>query len=315
MIIRQAAFENMTSQRHLKGALHCHTTRSDGDSSPEAVVSRYCHDGFDFIALTDHFVYNRKSPVPHLPITVIPAAEGGCDLNGIEKGFRAYHTVFLGRDDDSNGFAQDERIPRAQELSPTGKITCAEDYQPYLDMIREKGNIHFYCHPEWSSTPTRYFEDMKGNFALEIRNTDCVLECKMDENCPCWDELLGQGKRIYGVAVDDIHRLAMPDRSWVMVNSENNVPAILDALESGAFYSSYGPRIYDFYVEDDMACIKCDTVSSVELISDRHATRLARDARGIDYAEFKLYDDYSYVRICITDLYGRRAWTNPLFID
>ena len=33
---RQAAFEN--ARRHLKGALHCHTTRSDGKGTPEEVI-------------------------------------------------------------------------------------------------------------------------------------------------------------------------------------------------------------------------------------------------------------------------------------
>jgi len=313
MLIRQAAFENK-SLPCLKGALHCHSTRSDGDSSAEAVVTRFCRDGYDFIALTDHFVYNRENPVPDLPITVIPAAEGGCYLDGVKKGFRAYHTVFLGRDDETNLFAQGEKIPTAQELSPSGLVTSAADYQPYLDMIREKGNVYFYCHPEWSSTPARYFEDMKGNFAMEIRNTDCVYSNGMDANCPCWDELLGQGKRIFGVAVDDIHRLDMPDRSWVMVSAENNVSAIIDALEAGAFYSSYGPCIHDFYVEDDVAHVTCDCAAAVEFISDCHATEIIKNPAGTTTAECRLYGDFDYVRACVVDFYGRRAWTNPIFL-
>ena len=39
---------------HLKGALHTHTTCSDGDLSIEEVVRIYTGLGFDFIALTDH---------------------------------------------------------------------------------------------------------------------------------------------------------------------------------------------------------------------------------------------------------------------
>ncbi len=316
MIIRQAAFENMNGKRHLKGALHCHSSRSDGDSSAEEVVSRYYRDGFDFIALTDHFRYNRESPVPHLPITVIPAAEGGADINdGLGHGFRCYHTVLLGKNDETNGFAQGERIPTGNDLSPTGKITCAEDYQPYLDMIHEKGNITFYCHPEWSSTPARLFENMKGDFAMEIRNTDCVHSCNMDRDCPYWDEVLGQGKRLWGVAVDDIHRLNMADRSWVMVGADNNVSDIVDALASGAFYSSFGPSIYDFYVEDGKAHIVCDTVNRIEFMADRHPTSVFRDPNGVTEAEFGLNDSYFYIRACVTDSYGRSAWTNPIFLD
>ena len=39
---------------HLKGALHCHTTCSDGELTIEEAVKVYADLGFDFIALTDH---------------------------------------------------------------------------------------------------------------------------------------------------------------------------------------------------------------------------------------------------------------------
>ncbi|MBC2713161.1 MAG: hypothetical protein HGJ94_19870 [Desulfosarcina sp.] len=39
---------------HLKGALHVHTTCSDGNLTIEQAVSVYAGLGFDFIALTDH---------------------------------------------------------------------------------------------------------------------------------------------------------------------------------------------------------------------------------------------------------------------
>ena len=40
--------------RGLKGALHCHTTKSDGKLTPDEVLKVYRDLGFDFIALTDH---------------------------------------------------------------------------------------------------------------------------------------------------------------------------------------------------------------------------------------------------------------------
>jgi len=39
---------------HLKGALHVHTTCSDGELSIQEVIRIYAQMGFDFIALTDH---------------------------------------------------------------------------------------------------------------------------------------------------------------------------------------------------------------------------------------------------------------------
>ena len=49
---RQAAF--IDSRKLLKGALHCHTTRSDGRGTPEEVLRKHAEHGYDFVALTDH---------------------------------------------------------------------------------------------------------------------------------------------------------------------------------------------------------------------------------------------------------------------
>lgn len=38
-MLRQQAF-NQTGNNMLKGALHCHTTRSDGRGTPEEVIDR-----------------------------------------------------------------------------------------------------------------------------------------------------------------------------------------------------------------------------------------------------------------------------------
>ena len=45
----------------LKGGLHCHTTRSDGRGTPEEVIRLHAAKGYDFLALTDHRIYNRRN--------------------------------------------------------------------------------------------------------------------------------------------------------------------------------------------------------------------------------------------------------------
>ena len=42
--------------RFLRGNLHTHSDRSDGVLTPEEVCRRYRAEGYDFLALTDHFV-------------------------------------------------------------------------------------------------------------------------------------------------------------------------------------------------------------------------------------------------------------------
>lgn len=42
----------------LRGNLHMHTNRSDGRLAPEEAIAMYEQGGYDFIAVTDHWVYH-----------------------------------------------------------------------------------------------------------------------------------------------------------------------------------------------------------------------------------------------------------------
>ena len=49
--------------RFYRGNLHTHSTRSDGLKSPEEVVAVYRDHGYDFLALTDHFLERYQYPL------------------------------------------------------------------------------------------------------------------------------------------------------------------------------------------------------------------------------------------------------------
>lgn len=307
---QQQAFSG--SERMLKGGLHCHTTRSDGKGSPEEVIRYHYQHGYDFLALTDHRIYNYENYAPDVPVTIIPGMEMDATFE-TGQGFRCFHTVCIGPPkEDGNGYDQDQRF----ESDPSRN---QDEFQACLDGIHAKGNLTIYCHPEWSSTPARYFDRMQGNFAMEIWNSGCVMECEMDSDAAYWDELLGQGKIIYGVATDDGHQMYQHCNGWVMVRAENNVNSILAALKNGAFYSSCGPEIYDFYVEGDKVVIECSPVAKVRLHCDRHPTKIRRaESELLTHVEMQIGRngvwDYPYVRATLIDENGKYAWTNPIFL-
>ncbi len=309
MIIRQQAF--IDEGKFLKGGLHCHTTRSDGAGSPEDVIRLHKDHGYDFLALTDHRFYNYINYAPETGITIIPGMEfDNTFIHG--NGFRTFHTVCIGPEkENGNGYEQDVKLPH-------GTAKDQFEYQAYLDDIHAKGNLTILCHPEWSSTSARYFEKQKGNFAMEIWNSGCAIEDDMDTDAAYWDELLGQGIDIYGVATDDGHAMYHHCNGWVRVKAENHVSAILDSLKAGRFYSSCGPEIYDFYVDTaaEKVVIECSEVSKIRLHSDMHPTRITRSAEGtLTHAEFSLKvwaGGYDYVRMTIIDKDGKYAWTNPI---
>ena len=197
MLIHQAAFAG--PEPLLKGNLHCHTTRSDAISSPETVIRQYAAMGYDFLALTDHRVYNYENFAPDTGIMILPGMELDGDLPG--PGCHCHHIVCIGPSrEDGNGFEQDQRFPGERYERP-------EQTQEMLDWLHENNNLTIYCHPEWSGTPAREFEMLRGNFAMEIWNSGCAIEDGLDTNAACWDELLIQGKKIFGVATDDGHAM------------------------------------------------------------------------------------------------------------
>ena len=305
-MIRQAAFT--TERKLLKGGLHCHTTRSDGMLSPEETLRLHVENGYDFLALTDHRYYNYAN-YGDAPLTIIPGME--MDRNFAQtKGVHCFHTVAIGPEKaDGNGFEQDERIDR-------GVIEKPEDYQPILDWLHEKNNLTFYCHPEWSGTPAREFENLQGCIGMEIWNSGCVMDNDMDTNAAYWDEILIQGKKWFGIATDDGHKPEHHCKGWVRVNAENNVGDILQALREGAFYSSCGPEIHDFYLRDDgVAVVDCSPCKFVNFVCFGNPSRMVRNEEGlITHAEMKIDAHYPYLRVTMVDAEGKRAWSNPIFL-
>lgn len=309
-MIRQQAFTE--KRKMLKGGLHCHTTRSDGAVEPDETIRYHKAHGYDFLALTDHRLYNFRNFAPETGITIIPGMEYNNHQVENLSGIRTFHTVCLGYlKEDGNAYNQDEYYPSV-------RADTQEEYQATLDKIHEKGNLTIYCHPQWSGTSVVHFGKLSGNFAMEIFNSGCAMENEMDTDAAYWDEMLGMGKKIYGVAVDDGHQKCQHCNGWVMVNAENTVKDILDALKDGKFYSSCGPEIYDFYVDGDRAVVECSPAAKIRLHSDRHPTTVIRDENaGLTGAEFDLtknFAPYDYVRVSVGDAENRLAWTNPIFL-
>lgn len=308
-MIRQAAFEK--GQRLLKGALHCHTTRSDGRGAPEEVIRLHKAHGYDFMALTDHNIYNYKNHAPEIAMTIVPGMERDHNLpKGPDTGNHTFHTVVIGPERSAgNGYEQDQRF---QGGTP---VRDQEAFQPILDDYHQHNNLTIYCHPVWSGTTARDFEKLRGNFAMEVWNTGCVMENDMDSNAAYWDELLLQGIRIFGVATDDGHAMDHHCKGWVMVRAENKVQSILDALKAGAFYSSCGPEIHDFYIDGDKAVLECSPCVSAGFFHGQMPSRLTQSADGqVTRAEAKVPAYCAYLRAVVKDAQGRRAWSNPIYL-
>ena len=304
MIRRQAAFEG--SKPMLKGNIHCHTTRSDGIGSPETVIRQYASMGYDFLALTDHRIYNYRNFAPDSGVLILPGME--LDANFPGPGNHVVHLVSIGPEEENgNGFEQDQTF---EQVFGDGVEAAA----PLVRRIRNAGNLPVFCHPEWSGNSAEEIMTLDDIGLMEIWNSGCAVENGLDNHAAYWDQLLFSGRKIFGVATDDGHQLWQNGLGFIRVRADRNPSSILQALESGAFYASCGPEIYDFYMENGQAVIICSPVSVIRF---RHFRVPYLEHRGHDLTGHTMVPvkGTNYIRAEIEDEQGRKAWTNPIFLD
>ena len=134
------------------------------------------------------------------------------------------------------------------------------------------------------------------------------------------EQFSDESDAVSGIMSQDIQNLKDTLASIDEAEFKKAVNSILNALKNGAFYSSCGPEIYDFYVKDGHCVIECSPVKKLRVHSDCHPTKVWHDPEGklLTYAAFDIEShnqDYGYVRMSIMDENGNYAWTNPIFLD
>jgi hypothetical protein len=285
--------------RWYRGNLHTHTTESDGLMSPEEMVDWHVAHGYDFLSLTDHRV--RLDPAPYLRdgLLLIP----GIELDGHDPDGGRYHIVGLG-------------VENSVEHRTDSSLQAA------VDALRGAGGLVVLAHPYWSGQSARELLSVTGACGIEVFNGVCEKEWGKGLSSVHWDNLLAAGRRLWGLAVDDAHGHP-PDgdlgQGWVMVKAhEPTADAILEALEGGAFYSSSGPEIHDVRLTGGVVTVDCSPVRCIHFMCDwalGHAVR-AWEGPLLTEAQFELRGlGETYLRVECIDCQGRRAWSQPVFLE
>jgi hypothetical protein len=271
--------------------LHAHTTKSDGNLSPEKCVEFYRGAGYQVLAITDHdHVTSVDAPAGMLLLSGVELA-GGRSRQGTH-----YHVVGL----NVRG--------RGQLRPPKGASG-----QGLVDMLRDEGGEAFIAHPYWSGLMAEDIAPMEGCFAVEVYNTGCDLEILRGFSQVHWDDLLTLGYQFGAVAVDDGH-VHPRDHGlgWTMIRAEElSAEAVMEALVTGRYYSSTGPEIVDIIVADGEVRVKTSAVASIALVSapGLGGRRFARPGGTITEAEFSV-PGARYWRIEAWDARGKVAWSN-----
>jgi len=289
--------------RFYRGNLHCHSTNSDGALPPEAVAASYREAGYDFMALTDHFLEKFDWPITDTRAFRTPGFTTliGAELHAPKTLYSdIWHVLAVG-------------LPMDFEPSRNG-----ETAQQLAVRAREAGAFVAIAHPEWYGLTPEEARSLEAAHAVEVYNNTCWLQSNRAEGWYIGDGLLAEGRRINAIAVDDAHfKIGDFGGAWVQVKAEALEPeALLAALKSGAYYSSQGPEITALEITDEEIRVRC---SPAQIVTASGRGYVYEQANGParTYASFPLtrFRDGGYVRLTIVDDARRRAWTNPFWLD
>jgi hypothetical protein len=285
--------------RFWRGNIHGHSTRSDGAWSPEEVCAAYAREGYDFIALTDHFLERYDFPLTDtsgfrsVGFTTILGAEVHAPVTsrGVE-----WHILAV-------GLPPDFAATTAGETGPTLARRC-----------RDAGAFVAIAHPHWYNLTVEDALTIESAHAVEVYNHTCAVHAARGDGSAMWDALLSAGRPLTGIAADDSHfRHGARDGfgGWVMVKSGENTPdALLDALKSGHFYASQGPRIDDVRLEADRLIVDCSPATEVYALGPGSVAKAVSGPalRRVDFQVEPFRN--AWLRIVVKDATGKTAWTN-----
>ena len=289
--------------RFFKGNLHTHSTASDGERDPESVCALYRDAGYDFLALTDHFLPKYGFPVTDTRLwrtnrfTTILGAEVHAPATELGD---PWHILAVGLPEDFAATPPGQRGPAlAARAAASGAFVAI-------------------AHPSWSGLTVADADSIAAAHAMEIYNHTSAVKTDRGDGWALLDTLLARGRRLLACATDDAHfRFADWFGGWVMVKADMLEPeALVEALKSGRYYSSQGPEIHALEVGRDEVAIECSPASTIMALGRGTAasTVFGEGVRGARIPIEGLKAG-GHVRVVVVDARGKRAWSNPVWLD
>lgn len=295
----------------LKGNLHTHTNRSDGDSPPEDVITWYRRHGYAFLAITDH---NRLTEARSFAWM---QDDGFKLLNGEEITMKGG-----GRQVHVNALCTKARIGGGTFQSAAEAVTRA------TRRVAAQGGVAIVNHPNFdralvatdllASEPAPLIEIMSGHPYVYSMGT-----AARPSHEALWDVALTAGAHMMGVGVDDVHHLrvdadppAYAGRAWVQVAAaRNDASAICDALRRGDLYASTGVVLSRIRVTENTYSVwPAEGGATVRFYGTggRVLSTFGPLPHGVP-ASYELTREDGYVRAKVVGRDGSLAWTPAIF--
>ena len=322
-------------QPFYKANLHCHSTASDGEFTPEQLKEAYKAKGYSIIAYTDHEVM-----VPHPELN----DDGFLALNSYEaeimddyplgssfKYRKTCHICLIALEPDNlrqtywtNVYVtkmlrdkHPELVARYADTPDNKRNFSPEGISDLMETARKDGFFVTYNHPYWSLTDMSDLARCHGMHALEIYNHGCATGGYDEYDPALLDWMLRNGQRVYVVAADDNHGERSQFGGWCMICAEKlDYRTVTKALEDGHFYASTGPEIKELWFEDGNLHICCSPAAKiVASFGIRKKVCFRKTDTDLTEAVIPVDKDDIYVRVTVWDEDHNHADTNAYFTD
>ncbi len=318
-----------------KANLHCHSTASDGQFTPEELKSAYKAKGYSIIAYTDHEVM-----VPHPELN----DDSFLALNGYEieimddypldspfKYRKTCHLCLIAKDPENlrqvywtNVYVtpllrqkHPELVAGYVDTPDTKRVFNAEGISDLMQTARNNGFFVTYNHPYWSLADFTMLSQYHGMHALEIYNHGCATGGYDEYDPALLDAMLRNDQRVFVVAADDNHGERSQFGGWCMICAEKlEYATVTKALEDGNFYASTGPEIHELWFEDGELHIRCSPAAKIiGSFGIRKKVCVKKTEDDLTEAVIPVDKDDIYVRVTVWDDDGNHADTNAYFTD
>lgn len=315
--------------------MHCHTTISDGQMTPEEVKEWYKSHGYSAVCYTDH--------------EVLIGHEELCDesfvaLHGYEVSIKrdlTQHTAFFMPVYHLNMVAEKQEtrvMPRFYLHNPSmpgdarrwaeekgvydpNDIIDATHYEKewvsdYIEAVSRGGFLVTYNHPQWSLQDKDDYVGLKGLHAIEAINGGCFV---LNDNTSLhFEQMLRAGMAVVPNGGDDNHRVWDLGRAWTMIKAPAlTYDDLIAAYKKGDCYASEGPEILELYIEDGEIVIKTSPAAGIFMMTEGRycGYKGAGEDGPVTEARFAYRPEAfgRYFRFEVKAADGKRAYSNAYY--
>ena len=208
----RTVFTPVDDRRHVRGAIHVHTTVSDGAGTPDDVAAAAAAAGLSFVVLTDHGDGTREPAPPRY-------VSGVMLIDAVELSTTGGHYLAIGLPRAPYRLAGEPRdviedVSRlggfgvaAHPDSPKGELAWREWQAPFA------GIEWLNADSAWRDEPRRVLARALASYWLRAPETIVSLLDRPGRTLARWDALLKR-RRVVAVAGHDAHARIGPRGDW-----------------------------------------------------------------------------------------------------